>query len=247
MLTDTHCHLTAEPLWQQQANIMATAQACGVSGVVVPATQVADWQAVLSLRGNKWVRAVALGVHPWFAETYHDDLLEELAHYFTQYPDLWLGEVGLDKFIDIAFDKQIFILEQQLKLANTFHRPVILHNVRSGAALLASLKKVGNYGIVHGFSGSLEEANHLIKLGFKIGIGSLLLNDKAKKVHQAAAHLPLSAILLETDSPYMLKNQINTPANTRLIAEKVAMMRGLSLTDLAAQLEENWQTLFQAA
>ncbi len=136
-------------------------------------------------------------------------------------------------------------MAQQLELAHFFQRPVIVHNVRSTAALVAVLKRydLPRGGIVHAFSGSMEEAKILIKLGFKIGIGSLLLNPKAKKVQRLAAELPLSALVLETDSPYMLPNAVNTPANVVKIAEMVAESRGLSLEALSVLLEENLVTL----
>ena len=75
--------------------------------------------------------------------------------------------------------------------------------------------------------------------GFKIGIGSLLLNPRAKKARIAAAQLPLNALLLETDSPFGQPEQQNTPANVRRIAETVAQLRGISLAELAAACEGN--------
>ncbi len=244
MFTDTHCHLAAEPLASRLPEIMFAAQQAGVSGVIVPATQPSDWQSVLDLQGQAWVRAVAVGVHPWFAGC-DDDFVDLLADVLRHHVDAWVGEIGLDALVDVPFERQQWVLAQQLELAHFFQRPVIVHNVRSTAALVAVLKRydLPRGGIVHAFSGSMEEAKILIKLGFKIGIGSLLLNPKAKKVQRLAAELPLSALVLETDSPYMLPNAVNTPANVVKIAEMVAESRGLSLEALSVLLEENLVTL----
>lgn len=240
MFTDTHCHLAADILFSQSTQILAQAHACGVTGMMVPATQPSDWQRVLALSKWQGVRAVALGLHPWFVGD--DDAWEsELFDLLKQNPNAWLGEVGLDKCIEIPTNRQLIVLEKQMAIGRTLSRPVILHNVRASGDILALLKRFDwqNGGIVHAFSGSLEEAFLFIKHGFKIGIGSLLLNPNAKKVRQLAAQLPLSAILLETDSPYMLRNAVNVPANVVKIAKIVANLRGTDTAKLAQQLEHN--------
>lgn len=240
MFTDTHCHLAAPPLIDTLAATIAAAQQFGVSGCLVPATQVSDWQSVLNLAQHDFVRQIAIGIHPWFA-LHHTDFTDKLADILSQNPHIWVGEIGLDALIDVPMESQLSVFKIQILLAQHFHRPIIVHNVRSTAAIVGAVKqaKFTHGGIVHAFSGSLEEAKLLINLGFKIGIGSLLLNPNAKKVHRAAAELPLSALLLETDSPYMLRNAVNTPANVAKIAQILANLRNLSLENLAAALERN--------
>ena len=89
----------------------------------------------------------------------------------------------------------------------------------------------------------MEEAEAFIQQGLLIGIGSLLLNPTAKKARRAAAELPLSSLVLETDSPFMLANSTNTPANLRDIAAIAAELRGISLSELAQQTEKNIDSL----
>lgn len=191
----------------------------------------------------------AFGIHPWFAAQAGEENFAELETLLCRYPSAWVGETGLDFHPKHAATraKQTESLLRQLQLAQTLQRRVILHNVKATAALAEAVKQSGFVcgGIAHGFSGSLEEAAVLIKLGFKIGIGALLLNPSAKKVRTAAQQLPLSAIVLETDSPFMLPNQTNTPANVRPIAEIVAQLRGISLAELAEQTEANIDALLQ--
>lgn len=244
MFTDTHCHLAAPPLIHTLSATIAAAQNVGVSGCLVPATQVSDWQAVLDLAQHDFVRQIAIGVHPWFV-LHNLDFADKLAEILTENPNIWVGEIGLDTLIDVPMETQLSVFKTQISLSQQFHRPIIVHNVRSTAAIVSAVKqaKFTHGGIVHAFSGSLEEAKLLINLGFKIGIGSLLLNPNAKKVHRAAAELPLSTILLETDSPYMLRNAVNTPENIAKIAQIVANLRQLSLADLAVALENNLSEL----
>ncbi len=238
MFTDTHCHLA--DLAFRLPEILTQAHDAGVSGFVVPATQPNDWQAVLSMNSATGVRAVAVGLHPWFAEN-QGNFLADLATILAENPLVWVGEIGLDALIQIPKEIQLSVFERQILLAKQFNRPIIIHNVRSTALIVNTIKqlKFECGGIVHAFSGSIEEANILIKLGFKIGLGSLLLNSNAKKAHRAAIELPLEHVLLETDSPYMQPNHTNTPANVAKIAKIVAKSRQISLMDLAMQLEQN--------
>ena len=236
MFTDTHCHLADPALLPQLPEVLAAARAANVCRFIVPATCRADWAAVLALA----------------APDIHSAALSQL---LTQHPQALVGEIGLD-FLhqnpsNAARTRQISLFEQQLRLAEQHRRPVIIHNLKASAAIVAAVRatRFSQGGIVHAFSGSLEEAQAFIRCGFKIGIGSLLLNPAAKKARQAAAALSLEHIVLETDSPFMLKNETNTPANVRAIAETVAGLRGISLAALSVQTEINVAQLlaFQTA
>lgn len=248
MFTDTHCHLTAVELQQRQPEILAQAAAVGVSGLVVPSAQADDWPAVVQLLAHPSVRAAAVGLHPWFAGQATPAVWSSLDTLLRQHPALWVGETGLD-FLHAADQTarttQLDALNTQLDLAQQHRRPVILHQVKAAAALLGSLKHTGfnQGGIVHAFSGSIEEAQQFIRHGLLIGLGSLLLNPNAKKARQAAALLPATAIVLETDSPYMLSGRSNTPANTAQIAAIVARLRGITPKELAQSCEKNLSRL----
>ncbi|UOO82893.1 TatD family hydrolase [Uruburuella testudinis] len=254
MLTDTHCHLADPVLNPNLPAIFADAAQAGVCRFIVPATQRSDFDAVLALARHPHVH-IALGIHPWFAEAAADADLACLGTLLQQHPRALVGEIGLDFYgkqqTAAQRARQNELLCAQLELAEQHRRPVILHNLKATAAIVAAIRQTGftQGGIAHAFSGSLEEARLLIGCGLKIGIGSLLLNPTAQKARRAAAELPLAHIMLETDSPFMLKNQTNTPANVRKIAETVATLRGIALTEIAAQTEQNVAQLlaFQTA
>lgn len=248
MLTDTHCHLCAPELHGRLAETLAEAEAAGVGGCIVPAAAPQDWDAVSALARQRFVRAAAIGLHPWQAEAASDALWQDLDARLAACPALWVGETGLDflRARDGAGRRlQTAALHSQLRLAQAHRRPVILHNVRAGGALLDALEHSGFDlgGIVHAFSGSLEEAHRFIRKGFFIGIGSLLLNPDARKARRAAALLPGSAILLETDSPYMLPGRTNTPAVLARVAAEAARLRGIPLEELADLCEKNLRIL----
>lgn len=250
MFTDTHCHINAPELRARLPEILAEAKARGINGLIAPSASAADWPHLLTLAQRlPEIRAVALGVHPWFVNRHTAADLADLDTQLSLYPAAWVGEIGLDFHANRLTEQpkaaQIALFEAQLRLAQYHVRPIILHNVKATQAIVSGIRRVGlTYGgIAHAFSGSLEEAEQLIRLGFKIGLGSLLLNPRARKVQQLAQKLPENSILLETDSPYMLPKQQNTPANVAQIAQIVAQLRGISIHRLAQSCEKNLQDL----
>ena len=241
MFTDSHCHLADSTLASRLPEVLADARKNQVHRFIVPAAEAQEWPAVLALAATDI--HPALGIHPWFADKAAFNRLPELETYLQQHPELLIGEIGLDYkqcLSENGRELQRRLLSQQLELACRYQRPVILHNLQSSADLLALLKQHQIHrGIVHAFSGSLEEAHAFIRQGLLIGIGSLLLNPNAKKACRAAAELPITSIVLETDSPFMLPDKGNTPANLFKIANIVAELRGIELAELAAQTEQN--------
>ncbi len=116
------------------------------------------------------------------------------------------GECGLDFAIaDANWERQVELLEAQLKLANDYGLPVILHCRKAFPELLGILKRNPPVagGVYHGFSGSLSQAEQLIDLGIKIGVGGTITYSRANKTRNTIAALPLAALMLETDAPDM--------------------------------------------
>ena len=246
MLTDTHTHLADPILAQQLPDVLQHAQQAGVTRFIVPATHAADWQAVLALSAPHILPA--LGIHPWWADAATEDDFAALDALLSQHTRVLVGEIGLDYLhapIPTARQHQQTAFTAQLRLAQQHQRPIILHNLRATHDVVRLIKQTGfqQGGVAHAFSGSLEEAYRLIEHGFLIGIGALLLNPRAQKVRHAASKLPLEHLVLETDSPFMLPNHSNRPANVRAIAEIVCQLRGISLASLAQQTEQNIHTL----
>ena len=185
MLTDTHCHLADPALASRLPEITAAAHAAGVRRFMVPSVTEADFDAVCRLH-NPPEYYGALGLHPWFAESFQPGLIGCIAERLQAQPGLLVGEIGLDYYGDRKQTRaaQTAALLAQLDLAQQFGRPVLLHHVRAAADVVAALKHSGfcSGGIAHAFSGSLEEARAFIRCGLLIGIGTLVLNSNARKV-----------------------------------------------------------------
>lgn len=255
--TDTHCHLADPALRENLPHILTAAREAGVGRFIVPATRPQDWQDVedLAQRSSEnplWGNIhIALGIHPWFSDGIVEQDFAGLEAVLARYPRAWVGEIGLD-FYDKSQtpqqrERQIQVFVRQLEIAQTLRRRVIIHNLKATADIAAAVKQTGftQGGIVHAFSGSAEEARVLTKLGFKIGIGSLLLNPNARKIRETLKTLNNTDFVLETDSPFMLKKEINTPANILRIAEIAAQIRGVGAADIAAITERNADSLLR--
>lgn len=250
--TDTHCHLADAALRENLPHILTAARKVGVKRFIVPATCPQDWQSVAELSempSEHGQIRIALGIHPWFSDGIAERDCVRLEAMLARYPQAWVGEIGLDFYDKTQTppqrERQIQVFSRQLAIAQTLRRRVIIHNLKATADIAAAVKQTGfaQGGIVHAFSGSAEEARVLTKLGFKIGIGSLLLNPNARKVRDTLKALNDGDFVLETDSPFMLKKEINTPANIPGIAKIAAEIRGTCVEEIAKVTERNADAL----
>lgn len=250
--TDTHCHLADAALRENLPHILTAARKVGVKRFIVPATCPQDWQSVAELSempSEHGQIRIALGIHPWFSDGIAERDCVRLEAMLARYPQAWVGEIGLDFYDKTQTppqrERQIQVFSRQLAIAQTLRRRVIIHNLKATADIAAAVKQTGftRGGIVHAFSGSAEEARVLTKLDFKIGIGSLLLNPNARKIRETLKTLNDTDFVLETDSPFMLKKEINTPANIPGIAKIAAEIRGTCVEEIAKVTERNADAL----
>jgi len=251
---DTHCHFDFPPFTGDEANSLARAAEAGVTGIIVPATEAANFARVTALADEHDALYAALGLHPIVIENHTDACLEKLEEALKTRPKklLAMGEIGLDLYRDDPqFDRQEQILDAQLKLAKRYDLPVILHSRRTHDKLAMHLKRhnLPKTGVVHGFAGSLQQAQAFIKLGYAIGVGGTITYERASKTRQTVAQLPLSSLLLETDAPDMplqgFQGQPNRPERARQVWEVFCSLREESPEEIADALWHNSQQLFQ--
>ena len=257
---DTHCHLDAPEFGTGTAEVRARAAAVGVAQCVIPAVEVANFDAVRTL-AHRFGDSYALGIHPLYVAQAGDGDLDALDAALARHradPRLVaVGEIGLDFFVpELARsplkERQEYFYREQLKLARRHGLPVILHVRRSADALLRALRELapvqGWRGIAHAFHGSQQQAQAFIDLGFKLGFGGAVTYERALQLRRLAAELPLSALVLETDAPdipphwlYVTAEQRaagqarqpNEPAELPRIGAVVAGLRGISVEALA--------------
>lgn len=148
------------------------------------------------------------------------------------------------------FERQQSVLLAQLRLAKQHDLPVILHSRRTHDQLAAALRRMQlpRRGVVHGFAGSLSQAQAFIRLGYYIGVGGTITYERAQKTRGVMAQLPLEALLLETDAPDMplagYQGQPNRPERAAEVFHTLCELRPEPADGIAAHLQRNTQSLF---
>lgn len=252
---DTHTHLDFPDFAPDREAVLAEARRVGVSHMVVLGVSPTNWRQVWQLAEQQSGLYAAFGMHPMYLDEHADAHLTELRDWFARlagHPKCCaVGEIGLDYFVpDLDRERQQRLLRAQLELAADFDLPALLHVRRAHAPTTALLKraKLKRGGIVHAFSGSLEEAREYIRLGFKLGLGGAATWPQAKRMHRVLAQLPIDSLVLETDSPDMapafLPGRRNTPANLPRICQSLAELRSESAETLAEACLNNSCELF---
>jgi TatD DNase family protein len=266
MWIDTHCHLDAPEFGPSHAGALsarARAADLGVGLCVIPAVERANFDTV-RLLAHRLGDAYALGIHPLLVPQAQTSDLAALDVALTAHRDdprlVAVGEIGQDFFVPALCEpamreRQGFFYREQLKLARQHGLPVIVHVRRSADALLKHLRELPTGGgIAHAFNGSAQQAQVFIDLGFKLGFGGAVTFEPARRLRELAATLPLSALVLETDSPdippqwlYATAAQraagqpqgVNTPAELPRIGAVVAGLRGVAPDELARATRAN--------
>lgn len=192
-----------------------------------------------------------VGLHPLYIQQHHLQDLEFLEqHLCEKNPQCRaIAEIGLDRFYpelitDKLWQKQLDFLLAQLGLAKKYQLPVSLHSRQSHDILAKYLRQIQltKTGVIHGFSGSYEQAKRFVDLGYKIGVGGVITYSRANKTRQAIAKLSITDLVLETDSPDMppagFQGKHNYPANIFLIYQHLSELKKLNQ-------KKEWEILWQ--
>jgi TatD DNase family protein len=258
MWIDTHCHLDAPEFDADRAGVIGRARSCGVAQMVVPAVEVANFDAVRALAHGSGL-AYALGIHPMYVDRAADADLQRLRDALAEHRDdprlVAVGEIGLDHFVPgLDPNRQAHFYAAQLAIAREFELPVIVHVRRSADTLLKYLRQTPVAGgIVHAFNGSDQQAHVFVERGFRLGFGGAMTFERSLQIRRLAQSLPLEAIVLETDSPDIPPQWLyrtaqeraegarsrNEPGELPRIAATLAELRGLPLQAIAAATTAN--------
>lgn len=253
MWIDTHCHLDAPEFQGQIDKVAMDALSAGVSTIVIPAIDKRDFKTVKDLSEQYPHCVYALGIHPLYVPQAEEQDLILLKEYIEQSLDdqrfVAIGEIGLDYFVpelktDPLKTKQEYFYAEQLKLAKTYGLPVLLHVRRSQDIILKYLRKIKVVGgIAHAFNGSFQQAQTFLDLGFKLGLGGAMTFPRSLQIRRLAAELPLSALVLETDSPDIppawLNKAMNTPDQIPKIGQVLADIRHMTIEEIASATTQN--------
>ena len=256
-MIDTHCHID-DPQYAEELDAFLRAQReDGVEAILVPGVEVATTQDVLDVCAKyPGYLFPALGLHP---ENVKEDWREQLAtikaavdnHLVSKSnPRLVaIGEIGLDYHWDVSFkEQQHEALREQMRWAEQYDLPVMIHSRDATEDTLNILREFPSVkGVMHCFSGSHEVAEQVVKMGYYLGIGGVL-TFKNCKLAEHLVGIPLEALVLETDAPYMAPVPYRGKRNESRwmihVAERLAQVYDCSVEHVIEQTTANAKALF---
>jgi TatD DNase family protein len=252
MLFDTHVHLNVEQFKDDVEEVIDRAKKEGVSNMVVVGFDRPTIKNAIELAEKYDFIYASVGWHPVEAiDMTEEDLrmLEELA----SHPKVVaLGEMGLDYYWDKSpkeIQKEVF--RKQIQLAKKVKLPIVIHNREATADVVEILKEERAHevgGIMHCYSDNVEIARECVEMNFYISLAGPVTFKNAKMPKEVAEAIPLDHLLIETDSPFLAPHPYrgtrNEPAYVKLVAEKIAEIKGISIEDVAKATTENAKKLF---
>lgn len=257
IFSDSHCHLQLSGRDGAAADpdaLLDRAREAGVGRFLVPGTTMADSEEAIEIASRHGDVVAAVGVHPHEARDFDPDRDGARLEALARSPRVAaIGEIGLDFHYDLSpRDRQIAVLEWMLDLARRLEKPVILHNRESGAEMLALLERQtprDRPGVYHSFTESAAYGLRAIGLGYRISFSGMITFRPAENIRNAAAGLPLDAMLVETDTPFLApvphRGKPCEPAFVVETARRLAEVKGTDLAAVARATTANFEDLFR--
>lgn len=246
---DSHAHYDDEQFDSDRAELLSSFPEKGVSGVISCGVneETSKFAIALSHRYN-YIYAAA-GFHPLNLEDYSDGGIENIRTLCGDEKVVAVGEIGLDYHYEKeSRNEQLKLAEAQIILANELGLPIIFHDREAHEDTLNLMKKHKPKGVVHCFSGSVEMAKEIIKLGMYIGLGGAVTFKNAVKPIEVAKAVPDDRLLIETDCPYMtpvpFRGKRNDSSLIPYTAEKIAEIRGIIPQEVLDLTARNAKELF---
>jgi len=249
---DTHCHLDFDEFKGGLQNHVYRANQLGIHGFVVPGITSKQSEALLSFKQHNSGVYIAFGLHPYFMADHQDGDFEQLKRLAIEHREqlVAIGECGIDASI-ADIEKQQVLFAKHIQLANELSLPLIVHHRQSHHLIMQAFKQVQPKwgGVIHAFSGSLQQAQAYIKQGFKLGVGGTITYERANKTKQALAQVPLDSLVLETDAPSMplagYQGQMNLPERLKAVFDCLVAIRSESESEIAKQVYASSCSLFK--
>ena len=251
-IIETHFHL--DYLKEDSAeNILAAARAVGVERFMTISVEPGNMPKALELAQRFDDVFATIGVHPHEAIQFDESTAKFMHEHCTNQKVVAVGEIGLDYFYEHSpRDVQRNAFCQQLEIAISHQLPVVIHTRDADEDCMAILKeyapRMAKKGVVHSFTSGMELAALAVELGFCLGINGIVTFNKADNVREVVAATPLENILLETDAPFLTpmpyRGAENSPKYLPFVAEKIAEVKGLDVSQVLTQTYQNSLRVF---
>ena len=252
-MIDTHAHIYLPHFDRDRPAMLQRAKASGVQAIYMPNIDTNTLTAMLAVqKKNPTYCYSMLGLHPCAVGADFKVQLAELELALGRHHFIAIGEIGLDLYHDKTFfeaQQEVFCIQSEWAKQNQL--PVVIHSrnaMSETIALLENCKDENYSGVVHCFTGTVEEAEQIIALGFRLGIGGVATFKKGG-LEPVLEQIDLQHLMLETDSPYLSpsphRSKRNEPAHLIHIATKIAQIKNITTAKVIAQTTQNAINLFK--
>ena len=247
MFTDSHSHVYKD-YYDNIDLVIDEAKQNGITRIITCGCSSEENSEVIDVINTYPTIFGALGIHPENVSSYKEIDIDFIKKNIINKKVVAIGEIGLDyHYSKEEKEEQIKLLETQLSLAEEYDIPVIIHSRDATLDTLTSLKKYKCRGVIHSYSGSLETAQEYIKMGYLLGVNGVITFKNAN-IKDIIKELPLTSIILETDSPYLtpvpFRGEKNSPKNVLYVAKFVADLKNISLEELSKITNQNIERVF---
>ncbi len=248
---ETHAHYDDEAFDEDREKLLEELPEKGVCGVITAGADLKSSVASVQLAERYPYIYAAVGVHPEnISETPEENFVSELEKLINNHQKVVaVGEIGLDYHFrqdNKEIQKEVFL--KQIELANKHNLPVLVHDREAHGDAMEILNNTKPKGIVHCFSGSVEMAKEVVKLGMYLGIGGVVTFKNARTIVDVVREMPLDAMVLETDAPYMapvpFRGKRCDSSMIKYIAEKIAEVKEVSVEEVLKVTKANAIKLF---
>lgn len=253
MFVDTHAHLTDEAFKEDFKQIVQNAKNNRVGKIITSGYDLASSQEAVAFAEKFDDVYASIGVYPENANEYTGQAENHLKQMCKNPKVVAIGEIGL-QYTDNMPPKEVQkdAFARQIKLAYSLQKPIVIHCRDAFGDTIEMLKENKDFlkygGTMHCFSGSLEFAREVVKLGLYISVGGVSTFKNATRLQEALKEIPLERIILETDCPYLspspFRGQRNEPARVVTIAENLAKLKNTTLEEVEKITSENVRRLF---
>lgn len=254
MFIDTHCHLEDENFSADRAEVLERAQTAGIERIINFGSTMQSSIAVVELAKNFSALFAGVGIHPEEIDDFDENTCTRLAELAADKKVVAIGEIGLDYHWEKDATRRLIqqkIFIAQLDLARQLNLPVCVHDRDAHADTLKILQTEARdlRGVLHCYSGSVETAREVFKLGWLIGVDGPLTFKNSAKLPEVVKTAPRDMLLIETDAPYLApvpyRGKRNEPAYVVEVAKKLAEIRGETLEEVAEYTTANAKSLYK--
>lgn len=246
-IIDTHAHLVSSQIYSIVDEVIARAKEKNVERILCIATSKDELDKAIQLQEKYGMIDIAFGMHPADLDKVSEEDFLEVEKAVKEKKVIAVGEIGLDYHWNVVSkEEQAKAFIRQIELANQYHLPILIHMREATKDCVDILKKYAKTGgIMHCYSGSVEIAKELVKIGFYISFGGILTFKNANQLLEVAKQLPSDRIFVETDCPYLAPVPYRgKPNEVSYIHATFEFLCQLRNEDLSEQLIQNYQDLF---